>query len=159
MIRKFIQNFEEIIGSILLIAMCIVAVLQVASRYMFREPFSWTEELCTFMFIWLSFIGASLAIKTGEHFAVDMIVERIPGRFGWILRFTSASLVFFFTVFLVWFGIRFTITGAQSITPALEIPRSIPYAAIPIGGATMMLRNIQITRKLFVKNDKNISAT
>lgn len=105
------------------------------------------------MFVWLCFIGASLALKTGEHFAVDIIVEKIPGRLGWVLRLISALLVSVFTIFLIWFGMRLTITGWQSITPALEIPRSVPYAAIPIGGTMMLFRSIQMTCKLFVRVD------
>jgi len=143
MAKKIYNNLEEILGSVLLVGMCVVAVLQVASRYILREPFSWTEEVCTFMFVWLTFVGASLALKTGEHFAVEVIVDKLPGKFGWGIKICSCLLVTLFTVLIIWFGCRLTVNGWSSITPALEIPRSIPYAAVPVGGILMLIRAVE----------------
>ncbi len=142
-IKKFYANFEEIVGSIVLIIMCIVAVLQVASRYIFGDQFSWTEETCTFLFVWLFFTGSALALKTSDHFAVDIIVEKLPLKASKAVRLLALVFVLTFTAILIWFGIRMTTAGAHSITPALEIPKSIPYAAVPAGGLLMAVRTIE----------------
>ena len=152
MTKKIFNNLEEIIGSVLLVGMCIVAVLQVASRYLLREPFSWTEELCTFMFVWLVFVGASMALRKQEHFAVEIIVESLPEKITFIVKNLSCLLVIIFALLLIWFGIRLAVTGAGSVTPALEIPRTIPYASIPVGGLLLLIRAIELQLKLFKKN-------
>ena len=149
MVKKIYHNLEEIISCILLVGMCLVAVLQVASRYILREPFSWTEELCTIMFVWLTFIGASLALKTSEHFAVEIIVEKLPGKIGLVVKLISCLLVIVFGILIFWFGLRFAINGWSSITPALEIHRTFPYAAIPAGGLLMLIRAVELLIKLF----------
>ncbi len=132
----------------LLIAMCLVAILQVASRYCFSSPFSWTEEVCTILFVWITFIGASLALKTGEHFAVEVIVEKIPRPWRMPLKLLSCGLILLFSLLLLGFGLRFAVKGLDSITPALEIPRAIPYGAVPVGGLLMLIRGIELSMKL-----------
>ena len=149
MIRKLYNNLEEISGSILLVAMCIVAVLQVASRYILREPFGWTEELCTFLFVWLVFIGASLTLKTNEHFAVEILVDKLPAGVSKIVKIFSLLLVLFFAILLFWFGLRLSMTGARSITAALEIPRTVPYSAVPFGALLMAIRTLERLFKIF----------
>ena len=81
MIKKIFVNFEEILGSILLVAICLVATLQVVSRYILSQPFSWTEELATYLFVFLSCVGAALALKKNEHFAVILITYRYASHF------------------------------------------------------------------------------
>ncbi|MHC4122856.1 MAG: TRAP transporter small permease [Planctomycetota bacterium] len=152
MARKIFNNIEEILCSFLLVAMCIVAILQVISRYMFRNPFSWTEELCTIMFVWLVFVGASLALKTGGHFAIEIIVEKLPRRFSVPVNILSCLLVIVFSVMLIWFGFRLAVVGLGSITPALEIPRTYPYAAVGIGGVLMLIRSFENLLGLIKKN-------
>ena len=154
MLIKVYRNFEEILGSVLLIAMCLVAVNQVASRYCFSSPFSWTEEVCTILFVWITFIGASLALKSSEHFAVEVIVDKLPARLRVPLKFLSCILVILFSAMILWFGIRFAGKGIDSITPALEIPRAVPYAAVPVGGLLMLIRGIELTVKLIQKSGR-----
>ena len=154
MLIKVYRNLEEILGSVLLVAMCLVAIVQVASRYCFSSPFSWTEEVCTILFVWITFIGASLALKTSEHFAVEVIVEKLPAKLRLPLKLLSCTLIILFSVLLLGFGIRFTGRGLESITPALEIPRAVPYAAVPVGGLLMLIRGIELTVKLIQRSGR-----
>ena len=67
--------------------MCLIGVVKVAARYAFTSPLAWTEELATLLFAWLVFIGASLALKKNEHFAIELLVDLLPDR----LRHAGAS--------------------------------------------------------------------
>ena len=144
MIKKFYNNFEEIIGSIFLVAICLVATLQVSSRYLFEHPFSWTEELATHLFVYLTFIGASLALKKNDHFAVELLLDRFPKKIREVIRLSISVLVFISAAVVLWYGCRMVSRGWQIKTPALEIPSAIPYAAIPLGGFLMMIRSVEI---------------
>lgn len=154
MIRKLYANFEEIVGSILLVATCLVVTLQVLSRYAApvrnaaaavfgRDPLSWTEEVGTFLFVYLVFIGASLALKKNEHFALEIVTDSLPGKIRSAMRILIGLLVIVFSALVLWFGVKLAVGGWVVKTPALEIPRTIPYAAVPLGGALMLLRSIE----------------
>ncbi|MBN1901438.1 TRAP transporter small permease [Candidatus Sumerlaeota bacterium] len=153
MIRKIYHNFEEIIGSIFLVAICVVAAIQVSCRYLLAHPFSWTEELATYLFVYLTFIGASLALKKNEHFAVEIFKDRLSGKINRIVRISIVIFVFMATVVIFVFGCRMAIRGWRVHTPALEIPSTVPYAAVPLGGLLMMIRSLE----LFIRELKNCS--
>lgn len=146
-IRKVYKYFEEITGSALLVAICLIAALQVAGRYLFERPFSFTEELSAFLFVYLSFIGASLALKKNEHFALEIFPDRIPKRLRRIMGFISALLVLFCSVVIFLYGCHLTVSGLHVITPTLEIPYSYAYAAVPLGGFLMLVRSVEMLIK------------
>jgi TRAP-type C4-dicarboxylate transport system permease small subunit len=146
-IKKFYHNFEEITGSIFLVAICVVATIQVSCRYLFERPFSWTEELATYLFVYLTFIGASLALKKNDHFAVELFTDRLSQKIRRFMKISIAVFVFISCAIVFWYGCRMAIRGWNVRTPALEIPTTIPYAAIPLGGLLMMIRSLEMLFK------------
>jgi TRAP-type C4-dicarboxylate transport system permease small subunit len=147
-LKRIIQHFEEIIGSTLLVAMCAIAMLQAGSRFLSRvseiKPVYWTEEACTLLFIWLCFVGASYALRTGDHFAVEVLREKLPLKARRIVRDAGLICVAGFCALLIWYGGDLAIRSIHVMTPSLEISRSIAYAAVPAGGFLMLVRTIEI---------------
>ena len=141
--KYFFKNIEEILGIFLLLAICVVAVIKVASRYLFNDPSSWAEEVCTYLFVWMSFIGAALALKKHEHFAIELLVEKLNVKVAGIVKILTTAIVIIFCGIVIWYGTKLTINGWHVVTPATEIPRSFPYAAIPFGGLLMLIRSIE----------------
>jgi TRAP-type transport system small permease protein len=69
-----------------LIEWCIVALLgvmvvlvfgNVVLRYGFNSGITVSEELSRWAFIWLTFMGAIVAVKEGGHLGTDMLVGRL----------------------------------------------------------------------------------
>ncbi len=152
--RRLWMNFEEALGSVLLVAICGIAALQVTSRYILVRPFAWTEELATYLFVYLTCVGAALALKRHEHFALEVIVDHLPDKIALPLKLIVTLLVFVASCIIFWFGCRLTVQGWNVTTPTLEISSSIPYAAVPLGGLLMMIRSseifIRLGKKVFV---------
>ncbi len=142
-IRKLWNHLEEIAGAALLVAMCVVATFQVAGRYLLASPPAWTEEMATLLFAWLVFVGASLALKRNEHFAVDVVVEHLPDRVRRVVHAVVLLLVLAFCLLLIGYGVRLAGNAWNVRTAILEIPRTWLYAAVPVGGALMLLRTVE----------------
>jgi TRAP-type C4-dicarboxylate transport system permease small subunit len=73
----------------------IPVTLQIASRYTGLIPrYIWTEEAARFLFIWIVMVGASIAIREGTHFRVDVIPHptRRWGRIAGTLVMEMACL-------------------------------------------------------------------
>src|SRR5512139_1420801 len=60
--------------------MTAIIIMQVMLRYVFLYSLSWSEEVARYLMIWVSFLGASLAVRYGFHIGVEFIVARIPGK-------------------------------------------------------------------------------
>ena len=154
MIRRVFDNLEELLGAALLLGVCVVALLRVCSRYAYllgdhaisealAGAGSWSVELSTYLFIWMTFVGASLALKKNEHFAIEFVVEKLPGRAAGVVTRISQLLVVVFSLLLIGYGGVQVWNGWNTVTPVLEIPRSVPYAAVPFGGLLMLIRSLE----------------
>lgn len=68
----------EWIIALLLAAMVILVFGNVVLRYGFNSGITVSEEVSRWMFIWLTFLGAVIALKEHGHLGVDMVVSRLP---------------------------------------------------------------------------------
>ncbi len=154
---RLYKDMEEIIGAVLLVAMCLVAVAKVASRYVLASPFSWTEELATILFSWVVFVGASLALKKNEHFSMDVLVDLLPRAPKRLVQTIGLGLVTVFCVLIVCYGVRLAVLNWQVKTAVLEISRAWLYLAVPFGGALMLLRTIEMLVRLWRSGDSALA--
>ena len=74
--------------------MIVTCTLQVLSRYVLDHPFSWTEEVARFSFIWWSFLGAAYVVRLNGHLGMDILVKVLPRKW----RTVAQKLVFFYKV-------------------------------------------------------------
>lgn len=148
--RFLIKYFEEITGSLLLIAVSLITLFNVLSRYVLSAPLSWAEETATYLFVWMAMIGASLALKTRQHFVIEFVLDRIPGKAGPPARIAVAGLVVLVTGIVMVNGAIYTSWGWNAVTPAMEISRALPYSAVAVGGALMFLRALGLLRQEIV---------
>lgn len=73
--KRFLQKFDLWLGSIVLIIMVFIVVLQVIFRY-FGNPLSWPEEVARWTMIWITFAGASYCFKNGGLVRVEFFVQK-----------------------------------------------------------------------------------
>jgi TRAP-type transport system small permease protein len=63
----------------LLLAVMVVLVFgNVVMRYAFNSGITVSEEVSRWMFVWLTFLGAIVALKEHGHLGSDMLVSRLP---------------------------------------------------------------------------------
>jgi TRAP-type transport system small permease protein len=81
MIDAFIERFCRVIDVLIAIALAVMVVLvfgNVVLRYVFNSGIAVSEEVSRWLFVWLSFMGAVVALKEGGHLGTDIVVSRLP---------------------------------------------------------------------------------
>lgn len=130
----------EAICVLLLLAMTLVVLLQVLSRYVLPAPLSWTEELARFLLIWLSFLGAVVCLHHRQHLSIDLFVARLPMSLQRANRvFVIFSMSLFFVLTLVK-GVKLTLESMGQQSVIMGIPFPLFYISIPITMALMIIR-------------------
>ncbi|WP_348774429.1 TRAP transporter large permease subunit [Cytobacillus oceanisediminis] len=148
---KFIDlRFEEILIVAGFMLFILLINLQVINRYVL--PFieianitTWTEETSRYLFIFVSFLGASFAIKKRDSIQVTAVVDRFPAGLQRSIQLANSIFMLNFSYMMVTNGfnlISFQFETAQT-TPALTIPMAIPYSSVPIGFLLIAFRLIQ----------------
>jgi C4-dicarboxylate transporter DctQ subunit len=133
--------------------------------YVYGIDFSWSQELCIIMFVWMAKFGAAYGVRTGIHVGVDVMINRLRPelRSKFIVFGLLAGAMFTGTVsalgaHFVWnIGAHYAFFHALGIadpslfegpvTPDLEWPAWAVYSAIPLGSGLMCLRFLQVCWK------------
>jgi TRAP-type transport system small permease protein len=114
----------------------IIALIQVFHRYALNSSLSWSEEAQIFGHIWIVFLGIPIAYRRGAHLYIETYCDMLPARgrsvFNLAVELTWAA----FAVSLMVLGFR--VAHLQE-SPGLELPMSVPYSGMVLGGAYLLL--------------------
>ena len=81
MIDALIERFCRAIDVLIAAALAVMVVLvfgNVVLRYAFNSGIAVSDEISRWLFVWLCFMGAVVAMKEGAHLGTDMLVSRLP---------------------------------------------------------------------------------
>jgi len=133
---RFWRSYELAVNTlavVLFAAMVAVTTAGVFFRYVLNAALPWAEEADRYLFIWLSFVGASITMRYQAHIAVDIVVRTLrPAARDWAALLTYASILAFVgTVF--WASERVIDVTSTTRTTATDVPMSWVYLAVPVG--------------------------
>lgn len=88
----------------LLLAVMVVLVFgNVVLRYAFNSGITVSEELSRWLFVWMTFLGAIVALKEHGHLGTDMLVSRLP-RWGKRACLVAGQLLMLWVTWLLFSG-------------------------------------------------------
>ena len=117
----------ELTMAVMLGLMVVMVFGNVVLRYGFNSGIVVSEELSRFLFVWLTFIGAIVAMRENTHLGVDTMV-RMVGRTGkqWLYGISSV-LMLGCCAMLFWGSWLQTKINIKTPSAVLEIPMALMY--------------------------------
>ncbi len=114
-------------------ATILIVTAQVVFRYVLNSSLTWTEELSRYLFTWMIFLGAALALRDGSHIRIELLVERLPRRAVAVLHIVTEAVILVFLVVMVVLGFDLVRRTGGAVSPALSLPVSYAfYASLPV---------------------------
>jgi tripartite ATP-independent transporter DctM subunit len=156
-IDRWVGTAVEWIAGALVLAEIAVLFGGVISRYVLHQPLVWSDEFASILFLWLSMLGAVVALRRGEHMRMTALVAKAaPSARARLDVFAlAASLAFLLLVAHPAFD--YASEEAIVTTPALEISNAWRAAALPVGVALMIL--MSGLRLLRIATPKTVAQT
>jgi TRAP-type transport system small permease protein len=121
-----------------LAAMTVVVALNVFCRFVLKFSLSWADETAMILLVWLTFLGAAVALRDRMHYAFDYVVQHLPAAWQRIIRVAVLVLGMTMTVLLVYWSGKVVFLITDWVMPATGIRRSWVYAACPVGGCFLL---------------------
>lgn len=145
--KKILDHFEEILSAGCLLAMTILAFVNVISRFVFKASLSFTDEITTNLFVLLTLAGASLAARRNAHLGLNLVTDSLSAKWQKNLNIVANLLGVLFTGILVYFGVimAYNEYRLEQLTAGMQLPEWIFGAFVPFGGILLLLRFIQKT--------------
>ena len=89
-ILKRLRSFANFITASMLAVLFFTFLLQIFSRYILKDPFGWTLELCLILWLWIVFFGCSFAVRDQDHVKFDIFYYATPKKVQLIFSIISA---------------------------------------------------------------------
>ena len=104
--------------------------------------------------VWGASLGGSVAFEQGSHVAVTLLLDRFPGRAGKILTLIAQIVIIVFMTIVVKEGFALAHELKIQESPAMEIPMTWPYLAIPVGCLFILVQGLIAFIKTIVPETK-----
>jgi TRAP-type C4-dicarboxylate transport system permease small subunit len=132
--RFFLVDLVEFVLVSIMVALCVDIFIGVYTRYVMGEATYWHEEVARYLFIWMVFLGAAVAVRRRMHYVVHLIVDRFGGGGKYLTSTFCWLLVMGFSVFLFIQGLKVMEGVSVQVSPALELNLSWVFLAVPVNG-------------------------
>ena len=142
-VRRFLNCSLDILAGASFLAMVLLTCWQVFTRYILQNPSSWSEELVSYLFAWMSLLGASLVVGERGHMNIPIVVERMSDRWRKVFAiFAELVALAFAGVILIFGGIQITSLAMGQMTSSLGLPIGVFYVILPISGLINIIYTI-----------------
>lgn len=133
------RNSLEILVGTMLVGICLIVFAGVFFRYFLHIGLGWTEEAARYLQIWMTFLGATVAVKRWSHFQLMIVNEWIPKGWQRFTRIFALGTVMVLAGIMVNNGMEITAISWDQTSPIMNWNFGYLYLVVPISGALMAL--------------------
>lgn len=148
MFKKLMDRYCQLLSVLMVVGLALMVVLvftNVVLRYAFNSGITMSEELSRWLFVWLTFLGAIVAMHEGAHLGTDMLVSRLSVR-GKKLCLLLGHLLMLFVCWLMFKGSLDQVkVNWDSTSAVMEVSMGIFYACgmvFAVSGAVVLLNHL-----------------
>ncbi len=132
-------RLAEALLVLMLTAMVVMVFGNVVLRYGFNSGLDFSEELSRFFFIWITFLGAVIAMREKAHLGLDTLIRVLPSA-GKKFCFGLSQLLMFGCCCLMFYGTwRQHQINATTMSPVIGLPMIWVYGVGYLASGAMGL--------------------
>ena len=143
--QKIIDGFFKLLE--FLVVMCLFAMVimvfgNVVMRYAFNSGIQVSEEMSRYCFIWLTYLGAMVAMREGGHLGVDTMIKALPLAGKKVCVFLSELLMLGCNTMFLWGTYKMHDLQVTNISPVVGISMIWIYGIGYVVAVVMGIFNI-----------------
>lgn len=140
------ENIERYLLIVTYFYITFIIIMGVFNRFVLQSTSGWEIETARLLFIWLTWIGASLAVRQRSHIRIDFIYQYVSDRIEGLLYIFSDLVILAFCVvaFDAFVPVLDTTVMYGGSLVTIDVSLVFFQAAIPVGLTLMALRTVQM---------------
>ena len=149
--KKLIDGFFRFLEFLVVLAMVgMVAMVfgNVVLRYGFNSGIDVSDEMSRYFFIWLTYIGAMIAMREKGHLGVDTVVKLLPRAGKKACLFVSESLMLWCNRLFFLGTWKMHALQVTNVSPVVGISMIWVYGVGYVVGTVMALFNVHVLWRL-----------
>ncbi len=142
-LRSVLDRILNVLAGVSFLAMVALTCWQVFTRYILKNPSSWSEELVSYLFAWMALLGASIVVGERGHMNIPILVDMLGDKGKKFLAvFAEVIACLFALVILVFGGMQITSLAMGQMTSSLGVPIGIFYIVLPLSGVLNIIYTV-----------------
>lgn len=137
----------EWFAMICMVVLTCIVFADVILRYIFKQGFSWTQEIATLMLVWCSLIGMAIGVLEKIHISIEMFTAKLPAKAISALNSINHILMAVFGGLMVYFGVLIMNLTKMSTMPATKMPSAVLYIILPLSGLLVLINALLVAAK------------
>lgn len=137
-----LRLFRWLVMTILAVMTAIV-LSGVFFRYVLNDALAWSEEIAKFMMVWMAFIAAPLAYKSGALVAIEALPRALKGRVREVLLVVIELIVITLMVVFIIKGAFLAQNASIQRASTIDLSIMYVYAAMPVGAFMVLMVAVQ----------------
>jgi len=128
----------EILAAVILVAEIGILFVGVVARYAVGVPLTWSDELASILFVWLTMLGAAIAFQRDQHMRMTALSSRVAPPLRGVFEIIGLAAPLAFLLVIGYPAFEYAHEESVITTPALEISNAWRSSALPAGLALMI---------------------
>ncbi len=144
-----LEKIEKVVSCICVSAMAILVFANVIARYVFNHSLAFSDEMSTYLFVLMSFMGTAIAARRKAHLGLSIVTDRVSPQARKIILTVMYVISAFFCLLVIIFGVQMVISQYQlgQETASMQWPEWIYGSFVPIGAAFAMIAFLDVAVK------------
>lgn len=142
-VRNVLNKILDVLAGGSMAVMVILTTYQVITRYVFKAPSTWSEELVGYLFGWSTLFGATIVSGERGHMNIPIIIDRFSPTLRKAFHIFGEVIAFLFSAtILVFGGIQVSRLAMGQQTSSLGVAVGVFYWAMPLCGVVILLYSV-----------------
>lgn len=142
-LRDILDKIMRVFNAVVFAVLSFLTVWQVFTRYVLDNPSTWSEELASYLFAWVTLLGAAYVFGKREHMNIPVLTDRLSESSQRIIAIITECIIFVFAAaVMIYGGIAITNLTMGQMSSSLGVPMGYFYAAIPISGVFILIYSV-----------------
>tara|TARA_R110002167_G_scaffold158880_10_gene354259 strand:- start:664 stop:1146 length:483 start_codon:yes stop_codon:yes gene_type:complete len=146
---------DKLLNTLLVIvlgSMVLIVAGNVFFRFVLNSSLYWVDELAQILLVWMTFLGAALAVKEKTHYVLNFLIDKLKGNVRKICWVVQQIMILLAIAILLYYSAIVSYRIRLWVMPATEISRIFVYAACPIGCVLMLYYSIVNLKESYKSN-------
>ena len=137
-VEHAVMTSVEVVAAMLMVVETLLLFAGVVARYLLHNPLVWSDELASFLFLWLAMLGSVIALHRGQHMCLTVVVGLLP---RWVQQWAealAALVVGIFVLLILHPAYDYAADQWSILTPSLQIHGTFRATGLVTGGLLML---------------------
>ena len=139
------EKIEKFVSCVCVSIMAILVFANVVARFVFKHSLAVSDEMSTYLFVLMSFMGTAIAARRKAHLGLTIVTDRVDPHTRLMIQMVMYGVSALFCLLIVIFGIKMVVSQYQmgQETATMQWPEWIYGSFVPVGAAFAMIAFLQ----------------